>query len=109
MSKFSYSRLPDLQRISINFSTSGDNTIISADATRRIVIHRIWLIVGGVTDLTFKDNLPGPGAVPMTANGALVFDASGECWFVTDPNTAFTINSSNAVQVSGIAYYSLAI
>lgn len=105
----SYPRLPTLFRVAINFNSSGDNSVIAADATRRIVIHRLWFVVGGTTNLTFKDNLPSPAAVPMSANGALVFDSSGEPWFITDPNTAFIINSSSAVQVSGEVAYTLSL
>ena len=104
-----YARLPILNRIAINFSSSGDNTVIAADPINRIVIHRIWLVCATATNLTFKDNLPSPAAVPMGANGGLTFDATGEPWFVTDVNTAFIINSSNAVQVSGECYYTLAV
>ena len=104
-----YPRLPILSRIAINFSASGDNTIIPADAINRIIIHRLWLVVAAATSLTFKDNLPSPAAVSMSANGGLTFDATGEPWFITEPNTAFVINQNNAVQVSGEAYYTLAI
>lgn len=104
-----YPRLPHLLRVAINFSASGDNTIIAADAVNRIVIHRIWLVVGAATNLTFKDNLASPAAVPMAANGGITFDATGEPWLVTDVNTAFKINSSAAVQVSGECYYTLAV
>lgn len=108
-SVFLYPRLPLLNRAAINFASSGDNTIVSSDPINRIIIHRLWFVVGAATNLTFKDNLPSPAAVPMAANGALVFDLSGDPWFITDPNTAFIINSSVAVQVSGEVYYSLAI
>ena len=103
-----YPRLPWLLRVPINFSASGDNTIIAADAVNRIVIHRIWLVCAGATNLTFKDNLPSPAAVPMGVNGGLTFDATGEPWFITNVNTAFIINSSQAVQVSGECFYTLA-
>lgn len=108
-SQFLYSRVPHLFIASINFSASGDNTIIAADATRRLIIHRIWLVCGAATNLTFKDRLLTPEAVPMGAFGGLTFDATGEPWFTTDPATAFIINSSNAVQVSGRVYYSKAL
>lgn len=104
-----YPRLPYLQRAAINFASSGDNTVIAADSANRIVIHRIWLVVGAATNLTFKDNLTSPAAVPMAANGGITFDATGEPWFITNVNTAFIINSSNAVQVSGEVYYTLAV
>lgn len=104
-----YPRFPTLFRVAINFNTSGDNTIIPADATRRIIIHRFWLVVGGATNLTFKDNLPSPAAVPLGQYGGITFDSTGEPWFITDINTAFIINSSSGVQVSGTCFYSLAV
>lgn len=104
-----YPRLPYLFRAPINFSASGDNIIVAADPVNRIVVHRIWLVCAVATNITFKDNLASPSAVPMSANGGLTFDATGEPWFVTDPNTAFIINSSQAVQVSGCVYYTLAL
>lgn len=107
--QYLYPRVPHLKRIAINISSSGDNSIIPADANNRILIHRLWFVCRDATDLTFKDNLPSPGAVPMTGGGALVFDLSGEPWFVTDINTAFIINSSVATNVCGECYYSLAV
>jgi hypothetical protein len=104
-----YPRLPLLLRAAINFSSSGDNTIIAADTVNRIIIHRIWLVVGGATNITFKDNLPSPAAVPLGQYGGITFDATGEPWFITNTNTAFIINSSSAVQVSGEVYYTLAV
>lgn len=108
-SQFLYPRNSNLLRAAINFSSDGDNTIIPASINNRILIHRMWFVVGAATNLTLKDNLPSPAAVPMAANGALVFDLSGEPWFVTDKNTAFIINSSVVVQCSGEVYYSIAI
>jgi len=104
-----FGRLPVLLRAPINFSGSGDNTIVAADTNgNRIVVQRLWLVCAGATNLTFKDNLSSPAAIPMGANGGLTFDATGEPWFITDPNTAFIINSDSSVQVSGEIYYSLA-
>lgn len=104
-----YGRLPILSRLPINFNVGGDNTVIPADTNgNRIVVHRMWFVVGAAVNLTFKDNLPSPAAVPMGQNGALVFDATGEPWFTTDPNTAFIINASAGVQVSGEVFFILA-
>lgn len=104
-----YARLPYLIRIAMSFSASGDNIVIPADPINRIVVHRLWFITAAVTNLTFKDNLPTPAVVPFGANTGLTFDATGEPWFITNPNTAFIINSSVAVQVSGEIYYTLSI
>ena len=102
-----YPRLKALKRAPINFNSSGDNTIISADTDHRIMVHRLWFVVGGATNITFKDNLASPAAIPMAANGALVFDVTGEPWFQTDKDQAFIINQSGTEQVSGCCDYSL--
>jgi hypothetical protein len=104
-----YGRLPILSRLPVSFNTAGDNIVIPADAAgNRIVVHRIWFLVGAATNITFKDNLVSPAAVPFAANEGLTFDATGEPWFITAPNTAFIMNSSANVQVSGEIYFALA-
>ena len=102
-----YARLPHLQTTPINFSSTGDNTVISAIASTRILVDRVWLVASTATNLTFKDgasnSLSGP--VPMSANGGLTFDISGEAWFVTALANAFIINQSGTAQISGQIYY----
>jgi hypothetical protein len=90
----------------INFSGSGDNVIISAVAAKEIEVVGLYLVVGGATNLTFKDGngLLFSGALPMSAGGAIVLDETNTMlWFATPAN--FIINSSAAVQVSGEIYY----
>lgn len=107
--QFLYPRINHLTSAAVDFSSSGDNTVIALTAGKRILIHRLWLVCTGATALTFKDGAATSlsGAVSMSANGGLTFDTTGEPWFVTSLATAFIINSSNAVQVSGMVYYRL--
>jgi hypothetical protein len=102
-----YPRMPILLTLPVNFSSSGDNTVITAISLTRFAIHRIWLVCAAATSLTFKDGASTAlsGAASMSANGGLTFDATGEPWFVTSLGNAFIINSSAAVQVSGMVYY----
>jgi len=90
----------------INFSASGDNTVVAAVAGKWIKVVRLYLVVGGATNITFKDGsaISFSGAMPMAANGAIVLDVADTLlWFNATGN--FVINSSNAVQVSGEVYY----
>jgi hypothetical protein len=90
----------------INFSASGDNVVIGAVAAKLIEVVSLYLVVGGSTNLTFKDSAGTSfsGPLPMTANGAIVLDETNTMlWFATIGN--FVINSSAAVQVSGEVYY----
>lgn len=108
-SQYNYSRLGLLSTAPITFSGSGDTIVIALVASNRILVDRIWLVSGGSTNLTFKDGAGTSlsGAVPLSANGGLTFDLSGEPWFITSLGNDFVINSSSAVQVSGQVYYHL--
>lgn len=96
----------EFQEASISFSGSGDNEIIPAVSGKRILVHKIWLVVGGITNLIPKNGAAAlSGAVPMLANGSWVLDHDGTPWFTCDLATAFNLNSSAAVQVSGRVYW----
>lgn len=98
--------IPTTSSASVDFSASGDNTIVSGVALQTIRVYKIFLVVGGVTNLTFKDGATGlTGAIPMLANGAFVLDFDTEPWFVTTAGNSFIINSSSGVQISGRCYY----
>lgn len=105
---FLYPRKSHLISAPITFASSGNNTLIALSATKRIMVHRLWLVVAGATALTFKNGSTElSGAVPMLSNGGMTFDITGEPWFEVDIGNAFILNSSNAVQVSGSVYYAL--
>lgn len=92
----------------INFSSSGDNTVIALNSTLPIHVYGILFTVGGATNITFK-------AGSTSLSGALVFTGNGssmtiqinmdEPYFSCAPGSAFIMNSSGAVQVSGTVYY----
>lgn len=97
----------NLQSAAINFSTSGGNVLVTGVSKKRVLCYRLLLVVGGATNLTYQD---GPstnltGAMPMLANGSQIFDLSNLPWFQTSPSNDLVLNSTNAVQVSGILYY----
>lgn len=103
---FLYSRLPELQSTPISFSGSGDNEIVAAVSGKRVLIHRLFIVCGGATSITFKRGSTSlSGALPMVSGGGITFDITGEPWFTTGLAENFVIGSSSAVQVSGCCYY----
>lgn len=103
---FLYSRLPQLQSAVVSFASAADNEIIAAVAGKRILVHRLYLVCAGATNLTFKRGTTAlSGALPMSAGGGITFDISGEPWFTTGIAEAFNITSSGAFQVSGTVYF----
>lgn len=97
----------DLQADAISFSLAGDNVIVSGIAKKKIYVYRIWFVVGGSTNVTFKN---GPstslsGAATMSANGSFALDISNVPWYQTSAGNDFILGSSSSVQVSGTVYY----
>lgn len=99
-----FSNLSDAQ---ISFNLAGDNVLISGISGKKIYVYRIFLVVGGITNLIFKDGLSinKSGAIPMLANGSITLDISNVPWFQTTAGNDFILNSSQSVQISGVVYY----
>ncbi len=96
-----------LQSAAISFSGSGANVVIAAISGKVVRVYRLFLVVGGATNLTMQDTSASAfsGALPMTANGAITLDFESEPWFTTAAGNGFAMNSSSGVQVSGTVYY----
>lgn len=93
----------------IDFSSSGDNTVIALVASKKIKVHRIFFVASSATNITIKDGASTSltGAMAMSANGGFTLDMQGDPWFTTTAGTAFIINQSGSAQVSGRIYYSV--
>jgi hypothetical protein len=97
------------QEAAINFTATGDNTVVAGVAGQQIRVYRIFFVVSAATTITFKDgagtNLTG--AISMLANGSFVldFDFDNHPWFTTSVGNAFVINQSGTAQVSGRVYF----
>jgi len=89
-----------------NAAASGDTAAVAAASAKVTRVYRLFIVVGGATNITFKDGATAlTGAIPLAANQSITLDFDGEPWFTCSNNSAFNINSSNAVQVSGRVYY----
>lgn len=92
----------------VNFANAGDNIVIPAVPGKLISVVRVFLVIGGATNLAFKDgsNLQS-GPLPLVANATFVLDmAKDRPWFqTTNVLNNLVLNSSAAVQISGVVYY----
>lgn len=96
-----------LKNAVVNIASIGDNTIVTAVAAQRIRIWRVFLWSNGINTVTLKDgtatNLTGGIAMVAQSNFQLALDQ--EAWFNLTTNTAFIINLSAAIQLSGVVQY----
>lgn len=90
----------------INSSAGGLIALCAGSSGKTVKLHRIWLVVGGPTNLTFQDgSTPLSGPAPILQGGGITLDFSGDPWYVSSTGAALNLNSSAAVQISGTAYY----
>jgi hypothetical protein len=89
----------------VNFSASGDNTVIAGTAAQTIRVYGIALTNAATAiTLTFKDgaSISLSGALSLSA---MVLDRDGQPHFVTTAGNAFVINLSGTSQVSGTIWF----
>ena len=101
------SQIGNFQRAQLNFNASGDNTIIAAAGV--IKVWKVFLTVSGAVNMTMKSGstvLAGPYI--FTANGSsitLYYD--GDPHYLCPPGSAFVINLTGSVTVSGQIHYTV--
>lgn len=96
-----------LTEAAIDFSTTGNNTVVSGVANKTVRVFRIFFVCSAATNITIKDGSDTAltGAMSMSANGGFTLDAIGEAWFRTSAGNAFVIHQSGTAQISGRVYY----
>ncbi len=90
----------------INFSASGDNTIVAAPgAGKKLRIYKVFAVMdrGNQAKLTYKSGSTAKSG-PMDLE-ILVDENTWGLFLECGVNEAFVINSSAAVQVSGYVLY----
>jgi soluble cytochrome b562 len=94
----------------ISASSSGDNQIVAANATKKIKLLSCALVASGTVSVKWRSGTTDvSGTMPLVVNSGFVLPASspGQGHYLeTAVNTALNINLSGAIQVSGhISYY----
>ena len=100
-------RTASTRSIAIAFSSSGDNTVVAGLTANPIRVYGLVATVNGATNITFKDGSTAlSGALILTGNGSsFTLPLTDEPYFTTTIGNAFVMNSSSAVAVSGICWY----
>lgn len=95
----------NLSEVAID-STAASITVIAGIGGMCIRVYMLWLVQGGVANITFKDGATAfSGAIPMLANGSIFMPFSLAPWFTCSIGSAFVLAQSGVVQLSGRVYY----
>lgn len=104
-----YQTTKALTNAAVSASSSGENTLVSGTGSQTIRVFKLVLVASSAVSVTLKDAAGGTsltGAIPLTANGAMVLESNdGEPLFVSASSGAFIMSLSAAVQVSGYIQY----
>jgi hypothetical protein len=99
-------------RAVISGATSGDNTIVAADATKKIKVLSVFLVAATAVTVRFESAAGGTaltGVMSIGATGGFVLPPPSDPsdhWFETSANQLLNMELGGAVQVSGaITYY----
>lgn len=95
-----------LLELGIDFTNTGDNTIIAGATGLIIRIYKIFWVLGASSNITPKDGTTAlTGAMNFSANEGAVFDFDTKPWFTLSSGNSFVMNQSGTAQVSGRVYY----
>lgn len=98
-----------LYKADISFSGTGDNTIIAAPTSGRIVIDFISLFPAAATTIQLKDGTTAyGGSYPLSSKQPFVFENTTQAYdgvITCSFGNAFVINSDTAVSVTGFVRY----
>lgn len=92
----------------IDNATSGDNTIVSAVASKKIRVLSLFLVAAGAVNVRFESGAGGTaltGQMNLAANGGFVLPFNPVGWFETASNTLLNLELSGAVSVDGSLTY----
>ncbi len=92
----------------ISGSTSGDNTLVAAVASKKIRVLSMFIVSAGTTTVRFESGAGGTaltGVMSFIANTGFSLPYNPVGWFETASNTLLNMELNAAVQVSGSLTY----
>lgn len=100
-----------LNKEPVDFGSAGDNIVVAAVPTRKIIIHSLIIVIEAAETLQFYSGPsvsanPKSGPLVFSNNAALVLDETNVD-LEMDSGEAFVIHLTNGVQVGGWIQYSI--
>lgn len=104
---------PPYNSVNVNFSTSGNQTIVAAPSAYATCIYGLTFVNAGATGTTIT--IYQDGGTTAVSSVYLVSGGGSASWllnmtnpkapyFITNVQTAFVVNSSGATQINGSVY-----
>lgn len=94
----------------IDAATSGNNTLVAGNATKKIRVISAFLVSAGTVNVRFEGGADGTaltGQMNLVANTGFVLPYNPQGWFETAANTLLNLELSAAISVDGSLSYVL--
>ena len=98
----------EVKYATISGATSGNNTVVAAVTSKRIVVLSYVLVAAGAVNVRFESGAGGTaltGVMSIGANGGIVAPHNPYGWFDTAVGALLNMELGGAVQVSGHLTY----
>lgn len=92
----------------IDAATNGDNTLVAANATKKLRVLAAFMVSAGTVNVRFEGGAGGTaltGQMNLVANSGFVLPFNPAGWFETASNTLLNLELSAAVSVDGCLTY----
>lgn len=92
----------------ISASSSGNNTLVAAVASKKVRVLSLWLTSNGTVNAKFQSGAGGTdisGLAYLVVNTGFVLPYNPVGWFETGSNTLLNLNLSAAIAVGGSLTY----
>lgn len=97
---------PDVQQAAINFSASGNNTVITGSPNTKIKVLQMFFGVGAADTIQFYSGSTAiSGPITFAAAGSFFMDYIQLPLQTVNDGDSFIINSGTAVAVGGTVWY----
>jgi len=102
--------IPDaLTETAVNITGSGATTLFAGTSAKVSSVFKVYLMIGGQTNLTIYDTSGTPVTVFNTTTfgggSSLTLDETSNPWWETSSSQGLILNSSSAVSITGRIYY----
>lgn len=100
--------LNNIKYAALSGATSGDNTLVSAVAGKKIRVLSLYAVAAGAVTVRFESAAGGTaltGVASLAANGGIVLPFNEGGWFETNAGELLNMELGGAVQTSGSLSY----
>jgi len=105
---FALDSTSDLTKVALDFTSTSDQTVVSATSGQTTRVHRVRLYIASAVTLSVYDGTSSGTLLEkmvFAGGGVYVLDFDPRPYWITSANSALTFKASAAVNITGVVAY----